>query len=388
MIKQPSKLSRLRSKLPKTGTTIFTIMSGLAQKEGAINLSQGFPDFSGSPDLIRLVNDHMKAGNNQYAPMPGILPLREAIAAKMDKRYTAKYDPETEITITAGATQGLFAAITAVVHEGDEVILFEPAYDSYEPAIQLNGGVPVYIELQAPGYTINWDHVKKRINQRTRLIILNTPHNPTGTTLSAADMMQLQKLTQNSDILILSDEVYEHIIFDGLEHQSIARYPKLAERSFIVFSFGKTYHHTGWKTGYCLAPEYLMKEFRKIHQFQVFSCNAPIQFALAEFMNNADEYLSLPDFYQQKRDFFYDLIKDSRFQGLPSTGTYFQLLSYKQISKEKDTDFAVRLTKEHKIAAIPVSVFYHKSIDHKVLRFCFAKSEETLKEAAEKLCKI
>lgn len=384
----PKFAATLNSKLPRVGTTIFTEMSTLAAKEQAINLSQGFPDFHCSPQLISLVNKYMGMAYNQYAPMAGVMSLRERIAAKTEELYTGKYDPETEITITAGATQAIFTAIAATVNEGDEVIIFTPAYDCYEPAIELVGGKPVYIELLAPEYRIDWEAVKKMVSQRTKMIIINSPHNPTGSILSGQDLMQLEKLCSNSNILILSDEVYEHILFDGYEHQSVARFPKLAERSFIISSFGKTYHTTGWKIGYCLAPKDLMKEFRKTHQYNVFSVNTPMQMAYAEYLQYKDEYLGLRHFYQAKRDHFQKLIEGSRFHVKHAAGTYFQLLNYDKISQEADTEFAIRLTKEHKIASIPVSVFYNRKVDNKVLRFCFAKSDETLEKAAAILHKV
>lgn len=378
----------VKSKLHKTGTTIFTIMSGLAQEHGAINLSQGFPDFPVSPELIRLYHEHMLEGHNQYAPMPGYRPLREALCNKIENLYTATYDPDTEITITAGGTQAIYTAITSIIKEGDEVIVFEPAYDCYVPAIELNGGIPVQLQLKGPDFHIDWNEVKKMVNQRTRMIMINTPHNPTGSILTAKDMLQLEKITHNRDIVIVSDEVYEHIIFDGYEHQSVMRYPKLAERSFVVFSFGKTYHATGWKAGYCMAPANLMAEFRKAHQFTVFSVNTPLQYALADYMNSSPSYESVSAFYQKKRDLFLKLTKKSRFKPLACSGSYFQLFDYSAISQEKDTEFAIRLTKEFGVASIPVSVFYKNPVDHKVLRFCFAKEDETLEKAAAKLCQI
>ncbi|HEX8516389.1 MAG TPA: methionine aminotransferase [Bacteroidia bacterium] len=376
------------SKLPKVGTTIFTVMSKLAAEHNAINLSQGFPDFDSDPDLTTLVNKYMKAGQNQYAPMPGLLSLRQMLAQKTEELYKAKYDPETEITVTAGATQAIYTAITAVIREGDEVIIFEPAYDCYQPAVELNGGKTIFLQLKAPGYFIDWEEVKKVISHRTKMIIINTPHNPTGSTMSAEDMKQLEKLTKGTDIIIISDEVYEHIIYDGKAHQSIARFPKLAERSFIISSFGKTYHTTGWKIGYCVAPQNLMTEFRKVHQFLVFSSNTPIQHALAEYLREKSHYMELGKFYQLKRDYFISRIKNSRFSFTATPGTYFQLLNYRKISKEKDTEYAIRLTKEFGLASIPVSVFYHEKTDHNVLRFCFAKKEETLDKAAEIINKI
>lgn len=376
------------SKLPRVGTTIFTVMSKMAAEHQAINLSQGFPDFDCPPRLIELVHKAMKAGHNQYAPMPGVMKLREAIAEKTESLYGTKYDPETEITVTAGATQAIYTAIAAIIREGDEVIIFEPAYDCYEPAIELNGGKPVFVSLKAPLYNIDWDEVKKVINHHTKMIIINTPHNPTGAVMSADDMRQLDKLTKNSDIVILSDEVYEHILFDERAHESVAKFPELASRSFIVSSFGKTFHTTGWKLGYCVAPKQLMAEFRKVHQFLVFSCNTAIQVACAEFLQEKDHYLSLGQFYQEKRDYFVNLVRGSRFSMVTAPGTYFQLLQYHSISQEKDTDFAIRVLKENGVAAIPISVFYHKPVYDHMLRFCFAKKNETLEKAAEVLCKV
>lgn len=378
----------IKSKLPKVGTTIFTVMSKLATEENAINLSQGFPDFPSSSELSELVFKYMKDGYNQYAPMPGVPALREVLSKKIEKLYSTKYNPETEITITAGATQAIYTAITAIIEEEDEVIIFTPAYDCYAPAIELNGGKPVYVQLQSPNYKIDWNYVKRMITRKTKMIIINTPHNPTGSVLSAADMLQLEKIVKSSNIVVLSDEVYEHIIFDKQEHQSVARYPTLAEHSFAVYSFGKTFHNTGWKMGYCIAPENLMAEFRKVHQFNVFSCNTPVQYALAEYLQNEDNYKSLPSFYQQKRDLFLDRIKGSKFKVKPATGTYFQLLDYSSITDEKDTEYAIRLTKENKLASIPVSVFYNTDPGGSVLRFCFAKQDETIEKAAEILCKI
>ena len=384
----PSFPSHIKSKLPTTGTTIFTVMSALANQHQAINLSQGFPDFLCDAKLISLVEQFMRKGFNQYAPMPGILSLREAIAEKTNTLYGSKFNPDTEITITPGGTEAIYAAITAVIDEGDEVIIFEPAYDCYAPAVELNGGIPIYVELQPPDYKIDWNDVKKIITQHTKLIMINSPHNPTGTVMSANDMKQLQRITQNSDIIILSDEVYEHIIFDSLKHQSVLEYPKLAERSFVIFSFGKTYHNTGWKMGYCLAPAELMREFRKAHQFIVFSSNTPIQYAFAEMMKEPAHYLGLKDFYQEKRDYFISLISDLPFTITPASGSYFQCVGYDEITHEKDYDFAVRLTKEYGVASIPISPFYHHNNDYKMLRFCFAKEKETLEKAAERLQKL
>lgn len=370
------------SKLPNTTASIFSVMSALAAEENAINLSQGYPDFPSSPKLIELVHKAMKDGWNQYAPMPGIFTLREAIAAKIEALYGTYYDPDTEITVTAGATQAIFTIISAFVHNNDEVIIFAPAYDSYDPSIRLNGGVPVEIELRAPDFQMNWEALEEAMTERTRMIIINTPHNPTGTVLRKEDMLKLQKLVRDTDIIILSDEVYEHLIYDGLEHQSVARFSELVKRSFIVASFGKTFHNTGWKTGYAVAPEALMKEFRKVHQFNVFSVNHPIQRALASYLEDREHYMCLPDFFQRKRDLFTEAIKDSRFSYTPSKGTYFQLLCFSHISNENDQMLAKKWTKEHKLASIPVSAFYQRQSDYKMLRFCFAKSDETLLKGA------
>ena len=378
----------ITSKLPQTGTSVFAVMTQLAEEHNAINLSQGFPDFPVSSQLIDLVHKFMKDGHNQYAPMPGLVTLREAIAEKTEYLYSATYNPDTEITVTAGATQAIFTAITTFIREDDEVILFEPAYDSYLPSIKLAGGIPVTVQLKLPDYHIDWDEVKKVINHRTRMIIINSPHNPTGSILSAADMQKLERLTRNSSIIILSDEVYEHIIFDGFEHQSVCRYPELARRSLVMCSFGKTFHATGWKTGYCLAPSNLMKEFRKTHQFVVFCVNTPVQKALAEYIMNKDNYTNLGAFYQEKRDYFIKLINTSKFKIVPSSGTYFQVLDYSKISEETEMNFAVRLTKEFGIASVPNACFYNKPINNNTLRFCFAKSDETLEKAANILCQI
>ncbi len=378
----------LQSKLPGVGTTIFTVMTALSNEHGAINLSQGFPDFDVDEELIGLVDRHMRQGHNQYAPMQGLPLLREKIALKVRETYDASYDPGEEITVTSGATEALFAAVTACVGHGDEVILFEPAYDSYAPAVELCGGVPVYCTLRFPDYSVDWDQVRDSITERTRLIILNSPHNPTGAVLSEGDMAALAEIIAGTRVLILSDEVYEHIIFDGAAHQSMARYPELAGRSFVVSSFGKTYHTTGWKVGYCLAPALLSAEFRKIHQYLTFATSTPVQYAYADFLDRKEKYLGLPAFYQQKRDLFLSLLQGSRFKCLPSRGTYFQMLDYSDITGEADVDFARRMTAEHGVAAIPPSVFYHEGGDNRVLRFCFAKREETLRKAAERLCAI
>jgi methionine aminotransferase len=378
----------IKSKLPTAGTTIFSTMSALAVKHGAINLSQGFPNFPVSDTLINSITKYMQQGANQYAPMQGLLLLRQRISAKMEKRYNAMYNPETEITITAGGTQAIFTAIQAVINEGDEVIIFDPAYDSYAPAVTLAGGITIHYDLMPPDYKIDWMAVAKLVSKRTRMIMINTPHNPTGTVLTADDMHQLDALVSNSNIIILSDEVYEHLIFDDQKHQSVCLFPQLSERSFIVYSFGKTYHATGWKVGYVLAPEILMQEFRRIHQFNVFSVNTPIQYALADFMEDENQYMDLPLFYQAKRNRFAALLQGSRFKLMPCNGSYFQLLDYSVITDEKDTEYAKRLTIEKGIAAIPVSVFYKRKHDFKVLRFCFAKDDDTLQQAAEKLMSV
>ncbi|MFZ5510541.1 MAG: pyridoxal phosphate-dependent aminotransferase [Pseudomonadota bacterium] len=373
------------SRLPAVGTTIFTVMSRLAQECGAINLSQGFPDFNAPPLLFDLVAKYMHAGHNQYAPMAGMPALRQAIAAKIEALYGMAYDVEHEITVTAGATQALFTAIAALVHPGDEVIVFEPVYDSYVPAIELQGGKAVHARLRFPDYRPDWEQVRALITPRTRMIMINTPHNPTGSVWPAEDLRALEELVRGTGIVIVSDEVYEHIVFDGARHESVARYPGLAERAFVVSSFGKTYHVTGWKVGYVAAPRELMAEFRKVHQFNVFTVNTPVQLALADYMQDASRYLELAAFYQAKRDFFRRHLEDSRFQLLPCAGTYFQSVRYDAITDEPDRAFAERLTRDTRVAAIPVSVFYANGEDNKVLRFCFAKNEDTLAAACERL---
>jgi methionine aminotransferase len=379
---------KILSKQPDLQVTIFAVMSKLANDYQAINLSQGFPDFDCDPELIELVNKHMKLGSNQYAPMQGVMALREQLAEKIENCYGAVYNPENEITVTAGATEALYAAITAVVHSGDEVIVFEPWYDAYVPAIEYNGGIPIYVKLKHPDYHIDWDEVKQAVTDKTRLIILNSPHNPTGSVLKETDIEQLKRLVRNTDIILLSDEVYEHIIFDNLIHYSLSRYPELAERSMVISSFGKTYHTTGWKVGYCAAPKELMVEFQKVHQFLTYAVNTPVQFAYAEFLKRQEPYQELSAFYQAKRDTFAGLVKDSRFKLLPCKGSYFQLLDYSNITDESEFDFAVRLTKEFKVASVPTSAFYNQKDNNHVLRFCFAKKDQTLKQAAERLCKI
>jgi methionine aminotransferase len=376
------------SKLPNVGTTIFTVMSALAKEHNAINLSQGFPNYPSSETLNELVYDAMKNGYNQYAPMAGNLDLRLAIANKFHLLYNTSYHPDTEITVTAGATQAIYTIISAFIKPKDEVIIFKPAYDCYQPAIEVNGGKTVPVQLSAPDYKINWEDVASKISSKTKMIIINTPHNPSGTIWTEGDMLQLQKLTQNTDIIVLSDEVYEHIVFDSGEHHSVCKFPDLKSRSFITASFGKTFHNTGWKIGYCCAPQHLMEEFRKVHQFNVFSVNHPMQKGIADYMADSDTYQRLNDFFQQKRDLFLNLIAESRFKFTPSKGTYFQVLDYSQITDEHDVDFAKRLTKEFKIASIPLSVFNEDGKDDKVLRFCFAKTDETLIRASEILNQV
>ena len=378
----------IESKLPDVGLTIFSVMSQLAAEHGAVNLSQGFPDFDVSPDLIDRVVHYMRRGCNQYAPMPGVAALRKAIAAKVAALYDADYSPESDITVTSGATEAIFAAIAAVVHPGDEVVVVEPAYDAYEAAVRLNGGRPVFVPLTFPGYRMDWARVRRAMSDRTRLLILNTPHNPSGSVFTAQDIAQLEELVGKHDLLILSDEVYEHIVFDGRRHESLARHPTLRRRSFVVSSFGKTYHATGWKIGYCLAPEGLTTELRKVHQYLTFASTTPIQMALADYMQASADHLQLAAFYQQKRDFFLRCLGATRFRPLPCEATYFLMVDYAAVSEEPDTVFARRLITEAGVAAIPPSVFYHGGDDHRVLRFCFAKNERTLKTAAERLCRL
>ena len=379
---------RIESKLPDVGTTIFTVMSGLAQQHGAINLSQGFPNFNPSERLQRLVYEHMQRGANQYAPMAGLPVLRERIAEKMALMYGVSVDPEHEITVTAGGTQAIFCVMGAFVRPGDEVILIEPCYDSYRPSVEVMGGKVVTHALSAPDYRIHWPDVAALITPRTRVLCINTPQNPTGTLLRDEDMRALEQLLHNTDVLLMSDEVYEHLIFDGEPHACALRYPGLRERTLAVYSFGKTYHNTGWKTGYCVAPPELTKEFRKVHQFNVFCANHPMQAAFAEFMADPNEYLGLPAFYQQKRDVFQQAMTHTRFKALPSYGTYFQLYDYSAISDEPDLDFCKRLTVEHGVAAIPVSSFFTDQKDERVIRFCFAKTEDLLMQAAEQLAGV
>jgi methionine aminotransferase len=381
-------MSPTDSKLPNVGTTIFTVMSVLASEYKAVNLGQGFPDFSMSDELTSLVNTAMKNDFNQYAHMNGYPLLRERLCEKAAKLYGANIDPDTQVTVTPGGTYAIYTSLTTVLRPGDEVIVFEPAYDSYIPNIEINGATPVLVSLQYPDYSIPWDEVRAKVNTKTKMIMINTPHNPTGMVLRENDIEQLRSLVTGTDILILSDEVYEHLIFDDIPHQSMLRYPDLMERSFVCFSFGKTYHCTGWKLGYCISSPALMKEFRKVHQFNCFSCDTPKQVAIAEYISNEEAYLGLSSFLQQKRDFFRELMKATPFECIPSHGSYFECYSYKNFSDEADKDLAIRLTKEYGIATIPMSAFYKHGLDNKVLRFCFAKKEETLEKAVEKLATI
>lgn len=379
---------QIQSKLPHVGTTIFTVMSSLAVQHQAINLGQGFPDFPMSEELVALVNEAMKSGHNQYTHMNGYIPLREALAEKVQYLYRTTINPDTQITVTPGGTYALYTALATILQPGDEVIVFEPAYDSYIPQIELTGAKAVTIELTFPEYSIDWSVVRSRITERTRAIIINSPHNPTGAVLSEEDINQLRALVRDTNIIIVSDEVYEHLIFDGLQHQSILRYPDLLERSLVCFSFGKVYHCTGWKLGYCIASAYLMNEFRKIHQFNCFTCDTSKQVALATFLKQREHYLELGAFLQQKRDYFQSLMAQTRLKALPSHGSYFQSYSYAGLSEEPEKEFAVRLTKEHGVATIPVSAFYQNEVNNSVLRFCFAKKESTLEAAVERLVKL
>ncbi len=373
----------LDSKLPNVGTTIFTTIGQLANKHQAVNLSQGFPNFEPDLKLLDLVNVAFQKGAHQYAPMQGAPALREIISEKTENLYSKHYHPDTEITITAGATQAIFTAIAAYIRAGDEVIVLKPAYDCYEPAIELFGGTVVPVALNQEDFSMDWNRFTSAIGPNTKMVIINTPHNPTGAVWSKSDMEKLEEALRNTDVIVLSDEVYEHIIFDGKPHESVAKYPDLASRSLIVSSFGKTFHVTGWKIGCCVAPKSLMTEFRKVHQFNVFAVNHPMQTALAEYLQNPNNYLELGTFYQKKRDYFLDGIKDSRFKMVPSAGTYFQLLDYSEITDEKDTLFVERLIKEHKIASIPVSVFCDATYNRKLLRFCFAKTSKVLDAATD-----
>jgi methionine aminotransferase len=376
------------SRLPNVGTTIFTVMSRLAAETGAINLSQGYPEFGAPPELFDLVHRHMRAGANQYAPMAGAIPLREAIARKVEALYGTCYDPEHEITVTAGGTQAIFTAIVALVRPGDEVLLFEPAYDSYAPSVVLSGGTPVRARLRFPEYAPDWAEVRRLVSPRTRMIVVNTPHNPSGAVWSEADVRALAALVEGTSIVVLSDEVYEHMVFDGRRHESCARHPDLAARTVVASSFGKTYHVTGWKVGYVLAPRELMTEFRRAHQFVVFTVNTPVQLALADWVADASRYLELAAFYQRKRDLFRAGVAATRLRLLPCCGTYFQLASYAGLTDERDAALAERLTREAGVASIPVSAFYEEPPGDPVLRFCFAKNDDTLARACERLAKI
>jgi methionine aminotransferase len=378
----------IASKLPRVGTTIFTVMSSLATELGAVNLGQGFPDYPMNEELIALVSEAMNSGFNQYAHMNGLVALREVLAEKTRSLYGTTIDPQSQITVTPGGTYAIYTALTTILRPGDEVIVFEPAYDSYIPNVEINGAIAVRIDLRFPDYQIDWPEVRRRITPKTRAIMINSPHNPTGSVLRAADMEELRAIVRDTDIFIISDEVYEHLIFDGIPHQSVLRYPDLLERSFVSFSFGKVYHCTGWKLGYSVSSPELMNEFRKVHQFNCFSCHTPSQVALSKFLTNKESYLSLGAFMQKKRDVFHDLMLSSRFTPLPSHGSYFQLYKYDRISDESDKDLAIRITKEYGVATIPVSAFYQSGKDDKVIRFCFAKKEETLEKAAERLIKI
>ena len=378
----------IRSKLPDTGVTIFTTMSRLALEHGAINLSQGFPDFNCAPELIDAVTRYMREGHNQYAPMPGTIPLREALAMKIERLYGRRYDPVTEITVTSGATEALFASLTALVHPGDDVLLFQPAYDSYVPAIQLSGGTPVFVTLRPPDYHIDWEAARRALTPRTRVIVLNSPHNPTGMILTADDMRELQRLLEQTDAFVISDEAYEHIVFDGARHESMSRYPAIAERAIVIGSFAKTFHTNGWKIGWTAAPKALSGEVQSIHQWVTFAVNGAIQMAFAEMLRNDPECRGVGVFYQRKRDLFLSLIKDSRFRPLPCRGTFFQMMDYSAISSDRDTEVAMWLLEEHGVASIPPSSFLYGVDAGPILRFCFGKQDETLERAAERLRKV
>jgi len=376
------------SKLPNIGTTIFTEMSVLAQQHHAINLGQGFPDFPMDERITNLVNEAMQQGHNQYVHMNGLQALRQGIAEKINRLYQNPVDVNDEITVTPGGTYAIYTALTTILQKGDEVIVFEPAYDSYIPNIEINGAVAIPVPLSFPGYTIDWDLVKTKVGEKTKAIIINSPHNPSGALLSADDMQQLTLLVEHTGIFVISDEVYEHLVFDDKKHLSVLKYPSLYERSFVCFSFGKTYHCTGWKMGYCVAPPALSKEFRKVHQFNCFSSNSTVQFALASFIKNEEAYLGLGKFLQAKRDYFMEAMQATKFKPLPSYGSYFQVYSYSDISDESEKEMAVRLVKEYGVATIPLTAFYKIPVENKVLRFCFAKKEETLQEAASRLVNI
>jgi methionine aminotransferase len=384
-----SHVRAITSKLPSGGVSIFAVMTRLANEVGAINLSQGFPEFQPSPDLIKGVARFMREGHNQYAPMPGVLALREALSLKIERLYGRRYDPATEITVTTGSTEGLFAAITALVHPGDEVLLFQPAYDSYTPAVTLSGGRPVYATLRYPDYRIDWDEVRRKVSGRTRVIVINSPHNPTGMVWSQDDVRELGRVLQHTDAIVVADEVYEHIRFDGVRHESLARYPEIADRAVVISSFAKTYHATGWKVGYCAAPAAITAEIQGVHQWITFAVNTPIQMAYAEAVRHNPDCLDVTAFYQERRDRFLALTAGSRFRPLACKGTFFQMFDYSAITSEGDAEFAVRLTREHGVAAIPISPFlYEGERAGPVLRFCFAKRDATLERAAERLRRV
>lgn len=378
----------ITSRLPEVGTSIFTVMSKMALDHGAINLSQGFPDFPVSEELIELIYANMRAGHNQYAPMPGAPALKQSIARVVFETYKRPTDPDSDIIITAGGTEALYSAITALIREGDEVIILDPAYDSYDPAVRLNGGVPVHVNLVAPSFEVPWDELVAKITPRTKAIMINTPHNPTGSVLSEPDMNTLEAIAEEHDLIVISDEVYERLIYDGEKHQSVLKYKELRQRAIACFSFGKTFHATGWKVGYTVAPPHLTTEIRKTHQFITFAVNTPVQLAIATYLQNRENYIHLGRFYQAKRDFFLEQIRGSSFEALPCHGSYFQLLSYKNISKKTEIEMAEWMTKEHKVASIPVSVFYKDGTNQSLLRFCFAKREETLEKAGAILKKL
>ena len=378
----------MQSKLPNIGTSIFTVMSQLAAKHNAINLGQGFPDFPMSAELIECVNKAMQSGGNQYAHTNGVPLLRERLAEKIKYLYDVNINPETNITITPGGTYSIFCAFSTIIQPGDEVIIFEPAYDSYIPNIVFNGGIVVPIELEFPDYTIPWDKVKAAITPKTKAILVNTPHNPTGRVFTKEDILILQEIVLSNNLYLISDEVYEHLIYDNKQHETVMKYPDLFARTFVCFSFGKTYHCTGWKLGYFIAPENIMKEYRKVHQFNAFGCDTPKQIAIAEYMTNKEAYLSIGAMYQEKRDYLRGLLDNTKFVRLPSSGSYFESYRYDTISDEPDTVFAERLVKDFGIAIVPMSAFYQKATDHKVIRLCFAKVKETLDAAAARLQKV
>ena len=388
MIDRVSTAQTFQSKLPAAGVSIFQVMSHLAVEHRAINIGQGFPDFDCSPELVDAVTRQMRAGHNQYAPMPGVYALREALARKIELLYGRRYDPVTEITVTSGATEGIYSTLTAFVHPGDEVLLFQPVYDSYVPAVQLSGGTPVFVTLRPPDYRIDWDEVRRLVTPRTRVIMLNSPHNPTGMVLDRSDVHELSATLQGTDAIVVADEVYEHIIFDGRRHESLARYPEIADRAVVISSFGKTYHATGWKIGYSVAPEPLSAEIARVHQFVTYAVNGALQHAYAEMVNRDPYCAELAPFYQEKRDLFLRLMEGSRFRSLTSQGTFFQMMDYSEITNERDLDFALRLITEHGVAAIPITPFLHGVDPGPVIRFCFAKRTETLERAAERLRRV